>query len=240
MGRALVERVKEQLATLLHPSSRARGIFAYLWARTVACPVTGKPVPLSPNWWLRKGSDPAAVRLIAEPGMDAPAFASCAAGEVCAKAKPDEGTISRGVGRSPWTGEPIDGDYIKAEAQAGRMGQMLYAVAVKGPGGFRLPRADRGRGSEACGERAKRLARNASNGSGKGLAIDEENSLRPTRHERDDDCPVYGMPTGQTLLATSTASYGTYCLKNCEERSREDVAKLDREANFIFLSRHLP
>ena len=51
-----------------------------------------------------------------------------------AKAKaatPDEGTISRGVGRSPWTGETIDGDYIKAEAQAGRMGQMLYAVATK-------------------------------------------------------------------------------------------------------------
>ena len=27
----------------------------YVWARTVPCPVTGKPVPLSPNWWLRKG-----------------------------------------------------------------------------------------------------------------------------------------------------------------------------------------
>jgi len=38
--------------------------------------------------------------------------------------KPDEGTIVHGVGRSPWTGETIDGGYIKAEAQAGRMGKL--------------------------------------------------------------------------------------------------------------------
>jgi len=49
---------------------------------------------------------------------------------------PDAGTVSRGVGLSPWTGEAIPGEYIKAEAQAGRMGQMLYAVAVKRAGGF--------------------------------------------------------------------------------------------------------
>ena len=59
-------------------------------------------------------------------------------------ARPDEGTITRGVGRSPWTGETIAGDYIKAEAQAGRMGQMLYAVAMKRAGGFefRAPTAE--------------------------------------------------------------------------------------------------
>ena len=37
-------------------------IFAYIWARTVTCPYTGKPIPLSPNWWLIKGSDPVAVQ----------------------------------------------------------------------------------------------------------------------------------------------------------------------------------
>jgi adenine-specific DNA methylase len=41
-----------------------------------------------------------------------------------------------GVARSPWTSSTLDGDYIKAEAQAGRMGQILYAVATKVPGGF--------------------------------------------------------------------------------------------------------
>ena len=47
------------------------------------------------------------------------------------KDKPDEGTVKRGTAISPWTGEAIDGDYIKAEAQAGRMGQQLYAVKIR-------------------------------------------------------------------------------------------------------------
>lgn len=134
-GQRWYELVKPKLQPYFTPLPPGAEGAAYLWARTVACPVTGKPVPLSPNWWLRKGSDPAAVRLIAEPGMDAPQFEIVTGREV-AKGKPDDGTISRGVGRSPWTGQPIDGDYIKAEAQAGRMGQMLYAVATKVTGGF--------------------------------------------------------------------------------------------------------
>lgn len=134
-GQRWYELVKPKLQPYFTPLPPGAEGAAYLWARTIACPVTGKPVPLSPNWWLRKGSDPVAVRLIAEPGMDAPHFEIVTGREVT-KAKPDAGTISRGVGRSPWTGQPIDGDYIKAEAQAGRMGQMLYAVAVKVRGGF--------------------------------------------------------------------------------------------------------
>jgi adenine-specific DNA methylase len=46
------------------------------------------------------------------------------------------GTIKKGTGVSPWTGDPIDGDYIKAEAQAGRMGQQLFAVGIKKQGDF--------------------------------------------------------------------------------------------------------
>jgi adenine-specific DNA methylase len=110
----------------------------------VACPTTGKPVPLSPNWWLSKGSDTMAVKLVAEAQMDAPSFVILKGDEV-KQTKPDEGTISRGVGRSPWTGETISGDYIKAEAQAGRMGQLLYAIAIKKPGSgfaFRAPTAE--------------------------------------------------------------------------------------------------
>jgi len=100
-------------------------------------------VPLSPNWWLRTGDDPVAVRLIAEEGMAEPRF-EIVTGARAKAAHPDEGTITRGVGRSPWTGETISGDYIKAEAQAGRMGQMLYAIAVKRPGGFefRVPSSE--------------------------------------------------------------------------------------------------
>ena len=135
-------RVKEKLAPYF-PKQPGESIFAYLWARTVACPTTGKPVPLSPNWWLSTGDDQVAVRLIADEGMAAPGF-EIVTGAAAKAARPDEGTITRGVGRSPWTGETISGDYIKAEAQAGRMGQMLYAVAMKRPGGFefRVPNSE--------------------------------------------------------------------------------------------------
>jgi putative DNA methylase len=128
-GDIWAKRVEEKLAPYF-PKQPGENIFAYLWARTVACPETGKPVPLSPNWWLRTGSKPVAVKLIAEPDMDAPSF-EILEGDATKAADPDTGTISRGIGRSPWTGQTIPGDYIKAEAQAGRMGQMLYAVVVK-------------------------------------------------------------------------------------------------------------
>ena len=119
-GDIWAERVKDKLAPYF-PKQPGESIFAYLWARTVACPTTGKPVPLSPNWWLQTGDDPVAVRLIAEEGMAEPRF-EIVTGAKAKAARPDEGTITRGVGRSPWTGETISGDYIKAEAQAGRMG----------------------------------------------------------------------------------------------------------------------
>ncbi|MDI6769433.1 MAG: DUF1156 domain-containing protein [Anaerolineales bacterium] len=133
-GNEWARRVKAKLDPYF-PKQPGESVFAYLWARTVACPTTGKLVPLSPNWWLATGDKLVAVRMICEPEMDAPRF-EIVTGAQAKAAKPDEGTIARGVGRSPWTGETIDGDYIKAEAQAGRMGQMLYAVAVKKRGGF--------------------------------------------------------------------------------------------------------
>jgi putative DNA methylase len=132
-GGEWARRVQERLAPYFPKTNPHESIFAYLWARTVACPTTGKPVPLSPNWWLSK--DPrVAVRLLADPAWDTPRFEIAHGNAI--DFDPDEGTISRGVARSPWTGETVDGDYIKREAQAGRMGEVLYAVAVKRRGGF--------------------------------------------------------------------------------------------------------
>ncbi|MFQ6043178.1 MAG: DUF1156 domain-containing protein, partial [Candidatus Poribacteria bacterium] len=138
-GKILAERIEERIGEFfpLQPGER---IFAYLWARTVTCPTTGKTVPLSPNWWLQKGSDPVAVRLLCKPDWDECRF-EIVRGREAARSKPDEGTVKRGVGRSPWTGEAIDGDYIKQEAQAGRMGQQLYALNIQTVNGkdFRAP-----------------------------------------------------------------------------------------------------
>jgi adenine-specific DNA methylase len=143
-GEMWCERVRERLEPFYPLADERENIFAYLWARTVACPVTGKPVPLSPNWWLKKGSEPMAARLIADPKSDRCRFEIVRGKAACEKAKPDQGTVKRGTGVSPWTGDPIDGDYIKAEAQAGRMGEQLYAIGIKKAGdfSFRPPTAE--------------------------------------------------------------------------------------------------
>lgn len=135
----IAERVKDRLDPFF-PRQEGESIFAYFWARTVACPSTGKPVPLSPNWWLQKGNKPVAVRLLCQSDWSECRF-EILHGQAALRSEPDEGTIRRGVAISPWTGESIDGDYIKREAQAGRMGNQLFTVAVKTPRGlaFRPP-----------------------------------------------------------------------------------------------------
>ena len=139
-GKRWAKLVKEKLEPY-YPKKPNENIFAYLWARTVQW--RGRTVPLSPNWWLATGEKPVAVRLIADPDSNKPRF-EILEGRQIGKYDPEQGTINRGVARCPWTGETIDGDYIKAEAQAGRMGQILYAIAIKKSGSvdFRCPSLD--------------------------------------------------------------------------------------------------
>ncbi|MFH1931513.1 MAG: DUF1156 domain-containing protein [Pseudomonadota bacterium] len=138
-GKRMSEIIEERLDPYF-PRQRGESIFAYIWARTVACPATGKPVPLSPNWWLQKGSKPVAAKLLTEPKWKSCRF-EIVQGKNATKSNPDNGTISRGTAISPWGDDTIDGYYIKAEAQAGRMGQQLYALGVKNYEGksFRSP-----------------------------------------------------------------------------------------------------
>ncbi|MBE3577568.1 MAG: DUF1156 domain-containing protein [Limnochordales bacterium] len=156
-GAMWAERVAECLAEF-YPVTGYERVFAYIWARTVTCPYTGKPVPLSPNWWLRSKDEPVvAVRLVADPVMSECRFEVVRGSEARA-AHPERGTVARGTAISPWTSETITDDYIKSEAQAGRMGAQLYAVAVQTPQGkdFRLPTQE---DIEAAERAAEELAR---------------------------------------------------------------------------------
>jgi putative DNA methylase len=140
-GTILVNRVGRRLERFF-PSGPDGKVATFLFVRTVACPRTGKPVPLSPNWWLSKGKTPTAVRLITEREGQA---LSCAEFKIVSGKQidfdPDQGTIAGGDGVSPWDGLAIDDDYIKGEAQAGRMGSQPYAVVVRTAAGrrFRAP-----------------------------------------------------------------------------------------------------
>ncbi len=141
-GSTLVERLQAKLRCQF-PSLPNEAVATYIFARTVACPRTGKTVPLVGDWVLRRGSKPVAVRLITERSGEAlvePEF-EIVEGAAARFDTKKAGTWSRGKAISPWDNLVIDGDYIKAEAQAGRMGEVLYAVAIRTANGrgFRAP-----------------------------------------------------------------------------------------------------
>ena len=141
-GRVLVERIEKRLQPAYFKEDESESVIAYIFARTVNCPRTGKLVPLSPDWSLAKGKNATAVKVVTSRDgklRDAPEFEI-----VTGKAidfDPSKGTVGGGDVASLWDGLVIDGDYIKAEAQGGRMGSVLYAVAIRKNGnrGFRAP-----------------------------------------------------------------------------------------------------
>ncbi len=140
-GNELVTRLQTRLEKFF-PSLPDQKTATYFYARTVACPRTGKLVPLLYSHWLRRGSKPVAVRLLTHRNgkeLAEPAFELAEGDEI--DFDPDRGTVSRGKGISPWDSLTIDSSYIKDEAQAGRMGELLYAVAIRTPQGrgLRLP-----------------------------------------------------------------------------------------------------
>lgn len=141
-GVTLTDRVAERMRPYF-PALEGEAVEFYLYANAVACPRTGLPIPLSPDWWLRKKKGGIAVRmtvrrngqLLASPQFD------ITRGDAI-DFDPGRGTVSRGDAISPYDDMVIDGDYIKAEAQAGRMFPIMYAVVVKRSDGkrdFRAP-----------------------------------------------------------------------------------------------------
>lgn len=188
-GDIWAKKVQKRLKTF-YSEIEADAIGAcYIWARTVPCPVTGKPVPLSPNWWLRKGGEPVAVRIVADPKADRCRFEIVRGKAACAKLNPDKGTIKRGAAVSVWSNnEAIDGEYIKKQARAGAMNEQLVAVGIKKEGSFtfRAPIAD----DEAAIARAELQVR-------KCWPKWEAEGLLPTEPRKegraDWACEIYGM-----------------------------------------------
>lgn len=120
-------RVPEQL------SNREGTVISWLYCRTVRCPnpVCGSRMPLISKYWLaNKGNK----KVWAEPIVDITnrrvSFVIRSGAE-----GPPPGTVNRQGGKCLFCNAPVPLSYIRAEGQAGRLGDQLLAVVVKGTRG---------------------------------------------------------------------------------------------------------
>lgn len=104
----------------------------FLWARTISCPYCAGLVPLSPNW--RLAPDGTGVRLRPELGTGPGDEKRICNFEVVSVAdEQSSGTVAARDGLCPYEdcGRTISGDEIKRQAQAGEMGDQLFAIVYK-------------------------------------------------------------------------------------------------------------
>jgi adenine-specific DNA methylase len=129
----------------------------FLWSRTIRCPHCEGMVPLSPNW--RLAPDGTGVRLLPQHGSGPGDATRQVRFEIVRKASEQSpGTVSGGDATCPFDDcrRLIGGDHIKAEAQAGRMGEQLYAVVFKRRIETRTKSGQRGKDKWERGYRAPR------------------------------------------------------------------------------------
>ena len=136
-GQWMRDRAEEEIGHLYPDATGANGErltpIAWIWARTVESPdlTWSGHVPLVKSWILRKKKGKPVVWV--EPIVDRDT--QTITYEVREGGEPSDGTVNRGNGVCIATGAAIPGDYIKAEGQAGRMGEHLIAVVAEGTAG---------------------------------------------------------------------------------------------------------
>ena len=158
VAREFIRRAEPKYQRVFPAEPEDIRIEGYLWVRTVTCPYCDGLVPLSPNW--RLAQDGTGVGLLPEcAGGPGEPGRICSFEIVRSAEEQFPGTVARGDGHCPYDdcGRVVDGDEIKRQAQAGRMGEQLFAVVYKRrvPGRV-LKSGKRGRDKWVRGYRAPR------------------------------------------------------------------------------------
>ena len=149
---------EERLGPYFPPEENPDAISTnFMWAHTITCPYCDGLVPLSPNW--RLAPDGTGVRLKPKIGSGPGSEGRICSFEIVkSNTEQSAGTVSRGDGTCPYSdcGRVIDGDEIKRQSQAGRMGEHLFAVVYKKRIKKILKSGERGKDKWVRGYRAPR------------------------------------------------------------------------------------
>ena len=187
----------------------------YLWARTVHCPYCVGRVPLSPNWKL--APDGTGVKVVSHLGEGPGDISRHCSFEIVTNVRDqNEGTVKGGDATCPYPdcGRVIVSDQLKAQAQAGGMGEQLFAVAFKKKVivGYTKATKKKSASPKIKWERGYRSPRLDDNNSASiNAALDEKipewEALDLVPNERfpdicNDDRPIqYGMPLWRDMFS---------------------------------------
>ncbi len=209
LAQDFVQRAELKYKRVFPSEPQGVRVEGYLWARTIFCPYCDGLVPLSPNW--RLAPNGTGVKL--EPHL---ASGPGTAGRICSfevvqsAVEQSSGSVAGGDGICPYSdcGRVIDGDEIKKQAQAGRMGEQLFAVVYKKRvlattktgrtrekwvRGYRSPRPEDDNSAEIQAKLAEKLP--------EWEAFDIVPSERFPKVSNDDRPIQYGMPLWRDLFS---------------------------------------
>jgi putative DNA methylase len=129
-GHWVLEQARAEIGQFYENPAGDDTIVAYLWARTVQCPnpACGATIPLVKQFWLRRkrGKTKVALKPVVDYEGKQVSFKVVRGDEI--DFDPSKGTSSRGSATCPVCNQVADVKYVRAEGQAGRMGQMPLAV----------------------------------------------------------------------------------------------------------------
>ncbi|GIV15262.1 MAG: hypothetical protein KatS3mg022_0697 [Armatimonadota bacterium] len=139
-GEWVLEQARSELSAFYPPLPVGEGPgvrssgetpIAYIWSRTIRCPnpACGAEIPLFRQFWLaRKDNKKVALQPIPSRSEKRVDFAIVEGKRI--DFDPSKGTVSRGNAVCLVCNTSVKDDYVKAEAQAGRMGHRLVAVVT--------------------------------------------------------------------------------------------------------------